>query len=81
MVQRPLWVEIRFAMNAYQLNQVVKTQRIRLVDVFLLGPLMIYASTVIPKRHPATKAGMALFGVSTIVYNWRNYLRVQNRLP
>tara|TARA_R100000005_G_C4955463_1_gene174169 strand:- start:374 stop:580 length:207 start_codon:yes stop_codon:yes gene_type:complete len=68
-------------LNAFQLNQVVKTQRIRLIDVFVLGPLMVYASTVIPKRHATTKAAMAVFGVSTIVYNWRNYQKVQNRLP
>ena len=68
-------------MNAYELNQVVKTQNIRLIDVFVLGPMMIYAATLIPKRHATVKASLGFFGLTTIAYNWRNYNRVQNRLP
>ena len=51
-----------------------KSQEIRLVDVFLLGPFMIWfgvASEGVPEW-----AGifMIVFGVFTIVYNARNYL-------
>jgi hypothetical protein len=63
--------------SPYELNQVVKTQQIRLVDVFVLGPLMIYAAGLIPQKHAPVRAALALFGASTIIYNFRNYNRVR----
>ncbi|MAH47946.1 hypothetical protein CMI37_19145 [Candidatus Pacearchaeota archaeon] len=53
----------------------VKTQRVRLLDVFLIGPLMVYGAAKMP-RGPAA-AVLAFFGVSTVLYNARNYLLVE----
>lgn len=52
-----------------------KTQWVRLVDVFALGPFMVWAGVELARtnrRHAG--AWMAVFGVATIVYNGRNYL-------
>jgi hypothetical protein len=65
-------------MTPYELNKVAKTQNIRLLDVFVLGPLMIYSSGLIPAQHAAVRGAMFFFGVTTIGYNWRNYNRVRN---
>lgn len=53
----------------------VKSQTVRLLDVFLIGPLMVYGATKMP-RGPAA-AVLAFFGVSTVLYNAKNYLHVK----
>ena len=68
-------------MDAFQLNQVVKTQHIRMIDVFVLGPLMIYAATLVPKKHGTVRLALGLFGASTIVYNWQNHQKVAKLVP
>lgn len=52
-----------------------KTQEVRLVDVFLLGPFMIWAGTNM--RHKCAGRVMMIAGVATIAYNWRNYQRAE----
>ena len=49
-----------------------KTQAIRLLDVFLIGPLMIYFG----HRAEASLFSILLtfFGATTITYNLKNYL-------
>ena len=53
----------------------MKTQTIRLIDVFLLGPFMIWAGFQL--RNDAAKAVMIASGAATIVYNYRNYKAVE----
>jgi hypothetical protein len=65
------------ALSPYQLNQVVKTQQIRMLDVWALGPLMLYAAGLIPKKHGLTKAALAVTGIATIAFNWHNYQRIR----
>jgi len=52
--------------------EVSKSQRMRLLDVLVLGPFMVgYASK---KKHPKwARLFMAGFGIGTIVYNFLNY--------
>ena len=50
----------------------MKTQRVRLVDVFVLGPFMIWASRA-PELPPWARLALGLSGLATIVYNARNY--------
>ena len=52
-----------------------KYQQIRLVDVFVLGPAMIYAST---KQMPEyIKVILFVSGIATIVFNGKNYLDIE----
>lgn len=53
---------------------VSKTQKIRLVDVFLLGPFMIWFGTVAGAMPTWARVVMVLFGIATIYYNGKNYL-------
>ncbi len=58
----------------------MKTQFIRLADVFFIGPVMIYAGNRLRKQGDKTLGGvLALLGVATILYNGKNYLE-QDRL-
>lgn len=58
----------------------MKTQDIRLIDVFVLGPFMIWAGTQL--KSDAAKVAMIAAGAATIGYNWANYqqanLRIEN---
>lgn len=60
-----------------------KPQGVRLVDVLLLGPLMVYVATIIDDAEelelsiPLTALTAA--GAATITYNARNYRRLQGR--
>ena len=51
-------------------------QEIRLLDVFLLGPTMIYAST--SKSLPDfIRIVLFVSGVATITFNGKNYLEIE----
>jgi len=58
----------------------LKSQPIRLLDVFVLGPLMMVAASQLPKKHRYTAAALHFFGITTILYNWNNYRRYQEVL-
>lgn len=56
----------------------VKAQGIRLGDIFIFGPLMIYSAF---GRNPPEwlKASMLVIGVGTIIYNTMNYAEIEKR--
>ncbi len=56
----------------------VKAQGVRLADVFLFGPLMIY-SAMDRKPPPWMSAAMLAVGVGTVLYNAGNYLAIQRQ--
>ena len=50
-----------------------KTQAIRLLDVFLIGPLMVYFGHM--SNHVSIFSMLLVFfGATTITYNLKNYL-------
>lgn len=50
----------------------MKTQTVRLLDVFFIGPYMIWSSGKLKGPH---RELMRALGVATIVYNGVNWLR------
>ncbi len=50
-----------------------KTQLVRLLDVFVFGPLMIAAAA--EQRSKYFRTALLLVGLGTIVYNGANYLQ------
>jgi hypothetical protein len=54
----------------------MKAQIIRILDVAVIGPVMIYGGYKLSKMSKYESLGYILmtFGVSTIGYNLRNYL-------
>lgn len=51
----------------------MKTQSIRLIDVFLIGPLLI-AAGLSEKQEPILNKSLIAIGILTILYNAKNYL-------
>lgn len=49
-----------------------KTQFVRLIDVFVYGPFLIYTSTLVD--NVLIKSGLIIMGGTTISYNLKNYL-------
>jgi hypothetical protein len=58
----------------------VKTQLIRLIDEWALGPFMIYAATR-PRLTRSEKIGLAFVGAATILYNLANYQAEKEKIP
>lgn len=50
-----------------------KSQAVRLIDVALLGPFMIYAGTKLPTK--TMQAAMVMAGILTITYNLNNFIK------
>ena len=56
-------------------DKILKPQRIRLVDVFLLGPFMIWFGVIATGVPSIFKIIMIISGIATIIYNGYYYLR------
>lgn len=54
--------------------EITKGQNVRLLDVFVIGPLMIYGGVTKSNLPKLLRFGLATIGVGTIFYNGRNYL-------
>lgn len=52
----------------------MKTQAIRLADVFALGPFMVYAACK-DKLTANERFVLGLSGIATILYNGANFIR------
>lgn len=72
-------VGIMDVINPDQKKQVQKTQGIRLLDVFVLGPIMMY-SAMDRKPPKVLRAFLMTVGVGTILYNASNYIEQQKTL-
>jgi hypothetical protein len=58
----------------------VKSQGVRLLDVFLIGPLMIWGGYALhDSGHKVAGPGLGLLGFTTILYNARNHELVRRR--
>jgi len=57
-----------------------KAQSVRLADVFVLGPFMIWFGTRARDVPDPARAVMVAAGLGTILYNGSNYLKVQKEL-
>ena len=55
-----------------------KSQMVRLVDVFALGPFMVWYAMQSKKEPNWARAVLAFSGVLTSVYNGTNYIRIRN---
>ena len=55
-------------------NELLKSQNVRLMDVFLLGPFMIWFGINAQGVPEWTSTLMIISGIGTIIYNGRNYL-------
>ena len=58
----------------------VKSQQVRLLDIFAIGPLMMWGGVALDRQgHDVAGPALALLGFTTIIYNWHNYDVVRRR--
>jgi len=62
------------------LQAVSKAQWVRLVDIYFLGPFMIFLALNEKKMCPYRRSILGLFGATTIWYNFKNYRDNRERL-
>jgi hypothetical protein len=55
--------------------QMDNVQKIRLVDVFIFSPFMIYAGAKKSNLPKWIRGGLIFFGITTFVYNGNNFLK------
>jgi hypothetical protein len=60
-----------------EMEPIVKSQPIRLLDIFVIGPLMVVGGVMLWKRNKLVAAPLAFFGVTTVGYNVVNYFKVR----
>ena len=66
-------------MTPEEANLIAKAQVVRLGDVFVIGPLMIYGATRMTTATPGAKVArflLASAGIATILFNGRNYFTI-----
>ena len=54
-----------------------KSQGVRILDIVLVGPMMVWGGEKLRKDYPTAGVVLALLGVATVLYNGRNYLLVE----
>ena len=57
------------------ITEISKSQNIRLLDVFFIGPYMIYISKKAKGISKLESFTLFALGVATIFYNGKNYLK------
>lgn len=63
-----------------EMDTLAATQRVRLFDIYALGPVLLYAAT---RKRPLgrwTKRTLFVAGIMTIVYNWSKYRTIKTDL-
>lgn len=61
-------------------DDLAKAQKVRLFDVYLLGPFLLYAATRKAPLGQWTKRTLFVAGCMTVIYNWRRYKTVKQDL-
>ncbi len=65
-------------MNGQRVPQVIeKGQVVRLVDVFAMGPLMVWVADTCHTLPRWARLSLTVMGQLTIAYNAENYLKVR----
>lgn len=55
------------------LDQILSTQKIRVFDVYALGPFMVWYAMRSKDMGAWPRRALFVSGVYTIIYNWKNY--------
>lgn len=63
------------------INEFQKSQTIRLVDVFIIGPLLVFVGIKYFRTLPVVlSVSLIVIGVATVLYNGNNYLKNVNQV-
>lgn len=58
-------------------DDIISRQNVRLIDVFIIAPFLIYAAN--KTQDKTLKTGLLIIGISTALYNAVNYLDETNK--
>lgn len=59
-------------------ESIISKQNMRLIDIFIISPFLIYASTL--KKNPNwVKYSLITLGITTLLYNGIDYLYEKNK--
>ena len=67
-----------FETDTSTIKEYQKSQAVRLYDVFLLAPFLLYVGYKAKGLSKFQKYGVYFIGITTILYNGRNYLKNKN---
>jgi hypothetical protein len=56
-------------------DKIISKQQVRLLDVFVVAPFLIYTSTLKGVPSKRIRLSLLVLGVATLVYNGSNYLK------
>lgn len=62
------------------MDSLAASQKVRLFDIYALGPVLLYAATRKAPLGRWTKRTLFVAGIMTIVYNWKRYRTVEQDL-
>jgi len=66
-------------MNIDIFESEIKAQPIRLMDILLLAPVLLYAGTRKTKLSPNVRNFLFISGISIFTYELKNYLAIKAR--
>jgi hypothetical protein len=55
-------------------DEIAKSQFVRVVDVFFIGPFLIYIASQASGISELSRLILYIIGIATIIYNGRNYI-------
>lgn len=58
-------------------DRIISRQNVRLIDVFIIAPFLIYAAN--KTQDKTIKGGLLIIGISTAVYNAVHYFDEKNK--
>jgi hypothetical protein len=61
-------------------DELAKTQKVRVFDIYFLGPFLLYAATRKTPLSKWTKRTLFVAGCMTMVYNWSKYKSIKEDL-
>jgi hypothetical protein len=68
------WEKIIAEKKVETIEEYQKSQNIRLIDVFFIAPVCVYAGLKAKELPNWVRASLVLIGLSTFYYNGKNYL-------
>jgi len=71
-------LESVLAMQGYGLQKLKPVQTIRLIDVFFIAPVLIYASNKVENNF--LKISLYGIGLATLIYNGYNYIYYNEKI-
>ena len=57
------------------ISEYQKSQTVRLCDILILAPFLIYAGAIKSTLPNIVRTGLVITGIATLLYNGKNYLK------